>query len=232
MGSLNISHEYGITTSDNSDQFEKTMIRTGVVEDDPRYRELLRTILVSSDRVTPVFILENCLDVTNEIRRHDPQVIIMDINLPVKSGIEAVVEIKRIFPEVKILMLTVFEDEDKIFAAIKAGADGYLLKKDSPQKVLDSIQDVYEGKSSMNGIIARKVLEYFHKKPELKTAEDYHLTKRELEVLNLLMDGLSYKEIADKCFISIQTLNSHIKNIYNKLGVHSRAEASAKFRNA
>ena len=206
------------------------MIKTGVVEDDPRYRELLRTILSSSEKVTPVFILENAIEVTSEVRRHTPDVIIMDINLPVKSGIQAVEELKRIFPEVKVLMLTVFEDEDKIFAAIKAGANGYLLKKDSPQKVLDSIQDVYDGKSSMNGIIARKVLEYFQKKPAVKNADDYNLTKREHEILALLMDGLSYKEIADRCFISIQTLNSHIKNIYTKLGVHSRAEVSAKFR--
>lgn len=207
------------------------MIRTAVVEDDPRYRELLRTILSSSDRITPVVILENCLDVIKEIRKHEPSVIIMDINLPIKSGIQAVEEIKRIYPEMKILMLTVFEDEEKIFAAIKAGADGYLLKKDSPQKVLDSIVDVYEGKSSMNGIIAKKVMEFFQKKPAIKNADEYHLTKREMEILALLMDGLSYKEIADKCFISIQTLNSHIKNIYTKLGVHSRAEVSAKFRN-
>jgi len=206
------------------------MVKTGVVEDDPRYRELLRTILSSSEKVSPVFMLENAVDVTSEVRKHSPDVIIMDINLPVKSGIQAVEELKRLFPDIKILMLTVFEDEDKIFAAIKAGANGYLLKKDSPQKVLDSIQDVYDGKSSMNGIIARKVLEYFQRKPVVKNADDYNLTKREHEILGLLMDGLSYKEIADKCFISVQTLNSHIKNIYNKLGVHSRAEVSAKFR--
>jgi DNA-binding NarL/FixJ family response regulator len=206
------------------------MIKTGVVEDDPRYRDLLRTILTSSEKIELAFIEENCLDVISDIRKHSPDVIIMDINLPIKSGIQAVEEIKRIYPGIKILMLTVFEDEEKIFAAIKAGANGYLLKKDSPQKVLDSIQEVYEGKSSMNGIIARKVMEYFQKKPAIKNTDEYNLTKRELEILGLLMDGLSYKEIADKCNISIQTLNSHIKNIYTKLGVHSRAEVSAKFR--
>lgn len=206
------------------------MINTAVVEDDPRYRELLRTILSSSDKVMPVFEAGDCQNIVSEVRKHMPHVVIMDINLPGKSGIEGVEELKRVFPEVKVIMLTVFEDEDKIFAAIKAGADGYLLKKDSPQKVLDSIQDVYEGRSSMNGIIARKVLEYFHKKPTVKNPDEYSLTKREHEVLELLMDGLTYKDIADKCYISVQTLNSHIKNIYNKLGVHSRAEASAKFR--
>jgi len=206
------------------------MIKAGIVEDDPRYQDLLRVILSSSDKVTPVFIIGNCNDIISDVRKFQPEVVIMDINLPGKSGIEGVTELKKTFPEVKVLMLTVFEDEDKIFSAIKAGADGYLLKKDSPQKVMDSIQDVFDGKSSMNGIIARKVLEYFHKKPVVKNPDEYNLTKREREILELLMDGLSYKDIADKCFISTQTLNSHIKNIYTKLGVHSRAEASAKFR--
>jgi DNA-binding NarL/FixJ family response regulator len=205
-------------------------IRTAVVEDDPRYRELLRTILLSSDKILPVWLAHNCQSIISDVRKYRPDVIIMDINLPGKSGIEGVEEVKRIYPEVKVIMLTVFEDEDKIFAAIKAGADGYLLKKDSPQKVLDSIVDVYEGKSSMNGIIARKVLEYFHKKPAVTKPDEYNLTKREGEILELLIDGLTYKDIADKCAISVQTLNSHIKHIYTKLGVHSRAEASAKFR--
>ena len=207
-----------------------SMIKTGVVEDDIRYQELLRTILSSSDKVNCVFITGNCNDIISDVRKFSPDVVIMDINLPGKSGIAGVSELKKSNPDIKVLMLTVFEDEDKIFAAIKAGADGYLLKKDSPQKVLDSIQDVFDGKSSMNGIIARKVLEYFHKKPMVKNPDEYNLTKREHEILELLMDGLSYKEIADRCAISIQTLNSHIKNIYTKLGVHSRSEASAKFR--
>lgn len=206
------------------------MIKTVVVEDDPRYRELLKTILVNSEKVMPLAELDNCLDIVSVVRKLEPDVVIMDINLPGRSGIEGMMELKRLFPELKVLMLTVFEDEDKIFAAIKAGADGYMLKKDSPQKVLDSIQDVYDGKSSINGIIARKVLEYFQKQPTVKNPDEYNLTKREHEILELLIDGLSYKEIADKCFISVQTLNSHIKNIYTKLGVHSRSEASAKFR--
>lgn len=206
------------------------MIKTVVVEDDPRYRELLKTILVNSEKVMPLLELDNCVNIVAEVRKVQPDVVIMDINLPGRSGIDGMIELKRLFPDLKVLMLTVFEDEDKIFSAIKAGADGYLLKKDSPQKVLDSIQDVYDGKSSINGIIARKVLEYFQKQPTVKTPDDYNLTKREHEILELLIDGLSYKEIADKCFISIQTLNSHIKNIYTKLGVHSRSEASAKFR--
>jgi DNA-binding NarL/FixJ family response regulator len=206
------------------------MIRLLIVEDDPRYAELLKTILTNSEKVLPVKILNTCLDIVNEVRIAEPDVVIMDINLPGRSGIQGVEDVKKVFPELKVLMLTVFEDEEKIFAAIKAGAMGYLLKKDSPQKVLDSIQDVYEGKSSINGIIARKVLEFFQKPAGIRNLDDYNLTKREHEILELLIDGLSYKEIADRCNISTQTLNSHIKNIYTKLGVHSRSEASAKFR--
>lgn len=208
------------------------MIHTAIVEDDLRYRELLRSILLSSEKIILVFEADNCRNIVLEVRKQQiPDVIIMDINLPGKSGIEGVSELKKSFPDIKVIMLTVFEDEDKIFAAIKAGADGYLLKKDSPQKVLDSIQDVFDGKSSMNGIIAKKVLEFFQKKPTVKNPHEFSLTKREHEILELLMDGLTYKDIAEKCFISVQTLNSHIKNIYQKLDVHSRAEASAKFRN-
>jgi DNA-binding NarL/FixJ family response regulator len=205
-------------------------IKTAIVEDDPRYQQLLWAILLASEKITPVFTADNCLNIISEVRKHQPDVVIMDINLPGKSGIDGVLELKHAFPQTRVIMLTVFEDEEKIFAAIKAGAEGYLLKKDSPQKILDSIQDVYEGKSSMNGIIARKVMEYFHKKPAVKNPDEYSLTKRELEILELLIEGLSYKDIAEKCFISVQTLNSHIKNIYTKLGVHSRAEAAAKFR--
>jgi len=205
-------------------------IKTAIVEDDKRYRELLRVILLSSEKIDLVLEADNCMHIKAEVYKHMPAIVLMDIDLPGRSGVEGVAELKNTFPEIKVMMLTVFEDEEKIFAAIKAGADGYMLKKDSPQKLIDSILDLHEGKSPMNGVIARKVLEFFHKKPTVDNPDDYNLTKREHEILELLMDGLTYKEIADKCSISVQTLNSHIKNIYQKLGVHSRAEASAKFR--
>jgi len=208
------------------------MIKTAIIEDNKRYRDLLRTILSNADKIELIYEADNCQRIVYDLRKPQPDVVIMDIELPGKSGIEAVSELKREFPDMKILMLTVFEDEDKIFGAIKAGADGYLLKKDSPQKILDSITEVYEGKSSMNGVIAKKVLEYFQKKNPVNLPEKYNLTKRELEILEFLMEGFTYKEIAAKCFISVQTLNTHVKNIYHKLGVHSRAEISAKFRNS
>jgi len=207
------------------------MIKTAIVEDQSRYRDLLRLILTGMDNIEIIFEREHCRNIINDVVKQMPDVLIMDIDLPGKSGIEAVSELKEVFPEIKILMLTVFEDDEKIFGAIKAGANGYLLKKDSPQKILDAIQELYEGKASMNGLIAKKVMEYFQQKLALNATEEFHLTKREHEILELLIQGLSYKEIAAKCFISTETMNSHTKNIYQKLNVHSRAQAAARFRN-
>ena len=207
------------------------MIKTAIVEDQQRYRELLRLILTSSDVIELVFEKEHCRNILDDVVKNMPDVLIMDIDLPGKNGIDAVTDIKAVFPEIKILMLTVFEDDEKIFAAIKAGANGYLLKKDSPQKILDAIRELSEGKASMNGLIAKKVMEYFYKKKPLPGIEDFHISKREHEILELLIAGLKYKEIAAKCFISPETMNSHIKNIYQKLNVHSRAELTARFGN-
>jgi len=206
-------------------------IRVAIVEDQIRYRDLLRLILTGSDNIELLFEKDHCRNIMDNVVKQLPDVLIMDIDLPGKSGIEAVRELKEVFPDLKILMLTVFEDDEKIFGAIKAGANGYLLKKDPPQKILDAIQELFEGKSSMNGLIAKKVLEYFQQKPAVSVEEEYHITKREKEILSFLMEGLSYKEIAVKCFISPETMNSHIKNIYQKLNVHSRAQLAARFRN-
>lgn len=207
------------------------MIKTAIIEDQERYRDFLRMILSSSDKIEIIFEKGHCKNIVDDMVKNMPDVLIMDIDLPGKSGIEAVGELKAIFPELKILMLTVFEDDEKIFGAIKSGANGYLLKKDSPQKILDAIQELNEGKASMNGLIAKKVMEYFQKKTPLPNVDEFRLTKRENEILGLLIEGLSYKEIAAKCFISIETMNTHIKNIYQKLNVHSRAQIAARFGN-
>jgi len=207
------------------------MIRTAIVEDQSRYRDLLRLILAGAENIQVVFEREHCRNIIDDVVKDMPDVLIMDIDLPGKSGIDAVIELKEVFPDIKILMLTVFEEDEKIFAAIKAGANGYLLKKDSPQKILDAIKELSEGRASMNGLIAKKVMEYFHKKTAVAQVDEFNLTKREREILELLIQGLSYKEIASKCFISPETMNSHIKNIYQKLNVHSRAQINARFGN-
>jgi len=207
------------------------MIKTAIVEDQSRYRDLLRLILTGAEDIQIVFEREHCRNIIDDVVKNMPDVLIMDIDLPGKSGIDAVIELKEVFPEIRILMLTVFEEDEKIFAAIKAGANGYLLKKDPPQKILDAIKELNEGKASMNGLIAKKVMEYFHKKKAAPNVDEFNLTKREHEILELLIQGLSYKEIAAKCFISPETMNSHIKNIYQKLNVHSRAQINARFGN-
>jgi DNA-binding NarL/FixJ family response regulator len=170
------------------------------------------------------------MDMHTHFQMNMPDVIIMDIDLPLMSGIEGVWSLKQKWPEIKVLMLTVFEDSDKIFGAIKAGANGYLIKKDPPDKILQAIFSLQQGESIMNGIIAAKVLEYFKKQADsLPRLEDYNLTEREKEILNKLIQGLGYKQIAGECFIARETLNSHMKNIYRKLNVHSRAEVAARF---
>ena len=206
------------------------MINVAIIEDNPQYRTTLSIILQLNEKIKLIHKLESCEQMIPFFEVDMPDVVLMDIDMPGKTGIEGVWEIKKSFPDVKVIMLTVFEDDEKIFGAIKAGANGYLLKKDSPQKILDSIEAVYQGESPMNGMIASRVLDYFQQQQK-KNAElqQSNLTDREKEILQLLVKGNSYKEIATVLFISIETLNSHVKNIYRKLNVHSRSELAAKF---
>lgn len=209
------------------------MVRIAIIEDNPQYRQTLSIILQLDESFKLIHKLANCNDMMKLFAEEKPDVVIMDIDLPGTSGIEGVWELKQRWPDIKVLMLTVFEDEDKIFGAVRAGANGYMLKKDSPQKIIESIHSVNKGESAMNGLIASKVLEYFHhqQKKTVDSLDKSNLTQREKEILQLLVKGFSYKEIAASCFISTLTLNSHIKNIYQKLDVHSRAELTAWFGN-
>lgn len=204
------------------------MLKIAIVEDNAQYRKALSLILQLNDQLNIVHTLENCSGMINCFENNMPDIVLMDIDMPGINGIQGVWEIKKHFPLIKILILTVFEDEQKIFGALKAGANGYMLKKDPPQKILDAIYAVRNGESPMNGIIATKVLEYFQQE---KNRELNHstLTERENQILQLLIKGNSYKETAAGIFISIETLNSHIKNIYRKLKVHSRSELAAKY---
>lgn len=204
------------------------MITIAIIEDNAQYRKAISFIIQMNNQYRLVHTLENCLNMISSFTETKPDVVLMDIDMPGMNGIEAVWEIKKIFPEIKILMLTVFEDEEKIFGAIRAGANGYLLKKDTPQKIMGAIEAVQNGESPMNGMIASKVLDFFQ---QSKTAliDESVLTEREGQILRLLMKGNSYKEIATEIFISVETLNSHVKNIYRKLNVHSRSELAAKY---
>jgi len=204
------------------------MITIAIIEDNAQYRKAISFIIQMNNQYRLVHTLENCHNMISSFAETKPDVVLMDIDMPGMNGIEAVWEIKKIFPEIKILMLTVFEDEEKIFGAIRAGANGYLLKKDTPQKIMGAIEAVQNGESPMNGMIASKVLDFFQQN---KTAliDESLLTERESQILRLLMKGNSYKEIATEIFISVETLNSHVKNIYRKLNVHSRSELAAKY---
>jgi DNA-binding NarL/FixJ family response regulator len=153
----------------------------------------------------------------------------MDIEMPGINGIEAVKIVKEKFPHIKILMETIFDENDKIFQSICNGAEGYILKNTAPVQILSAIREIYEGGAPMTPSIASKVLKMFkYRSPDTSTSEQFNLTDREKEILKCLVEGMSYKMIAETCFISADTVNGHIKNIYKKLQVHSKSEAVAK----
>ena len=206
------------------------MLKIAFIEDNPQYRTTLSIILQLNENFHLLHKLANCDEMIGRFQVDQPEGVLMDINMPGMNGIEGVWEIKKYFPDIKVIMLTVFEEVNKIFGAIKAGANGYLLKKDSPQKILEAIEAVHRGESPMNGVIAAKVLDYFQKQQKSNSElNQSNLTEREKEILNLLIKGNSYKEIAPGIYISVETLNSHIKNIYRNLNVHSRSELAAKY---
>ena len=206
------------------------MIKIAIIEDNPQYRTTLSIIMQLNENLKIVHKLSICENIIGLFEVDKPDIVIMDIDMPGKNGIEGVWEIKQRWPEIKVLMLTVFEDPEKIFGAIKAGANGYLLKKDSPGKIIDAIFTLQQGESIMNGIIAAKVMDYFKKQADAEPKlEEYHLTEREKEILYKLIQGSGYKQIASECGIARETLNTHMKSIYRKLNVHSRAEVAARF---
>jgi DNA-binding NarL/FixJ family response regulator len=185
----------------------------------------LTTLLNTVPNFEVVSAHPNCLDAVKNIETYFPDIVLMDIDLPEINGIEGVKIIKESFPNTTIVMLTVFEDDDKIFKAIQAGADGYLLKNAIDSHLIPAIQDTISGGASISPGIALKVLNAFRQK-EVK--HDFGLSKRESEVLELLVKGFSYKQIANTQFVSIDTVRSHIKNIYIKLQVNSATEAVSK----
>ncbi|MEO8086631.1 MAG: response regulator transcription factor [Bacteroidota bacterium] len=202
-------------------------IRVIIFEDIELIREYLQQIISSCIDLRFVAAFADARDVIKAIESTQPDVVLMDIQMPGISGIQALRMIKERFPNVQVLMQTVLEDDDKIFDAICAGASGYLLKNTSDEKTIEAIKDVYEGGVPFSPSVARRVLDLV--KPEKKnTDNNFDLSKRELEILNCLVQGMSYKLIATACFISIDTVKTHIKNIYHKLQVNSKSEAVIK----
>ncbi|MBX7044944.1 MAG: response regulator transcription factor [Ignavibacteria bacterium] len=198
------------------------MLKVVLIEDDKLIRTELEQMLNSSDTCKCAGSFMNCETALKELKSIEPDVILLDIELPGMSGIEGIKKIKELLPECDIIMLTVHEESESIFNALKKGAVGYLDKSASEEKILEAITDVYNGGAPMTPRIARKVLGSF------KENESSLLTDREKDVLESLCAGNSYKEIAFKLKITVGTVRHHIKNIYAKLHVHSKSEAVAK----
>jgi DNA-binding NarL/FixJ family response regulator len=203
-------------------------IGVSIVEDDARIRESLSVLLNGAQDIRCVSSHASGEEALGQLPQKKPDVVLMDINLPTMSGIECVRQLKQLLPGVQVLMLTMYEDEDLVFQALMAGASGYLVKRTSPAELLSAIEDVHSGASPMSGRIARTVVEYFHKLKHVAPSQD-NLSKREQEILDLLVKGYRYKEIADALSISFETVRSHLKNIYDKLHVRSRTEAVVKY---
>ncbi|HEV8537619.1 MAG TPA: response regulator transcription factor [Bacteroidota bacterium] len=203
------------------------MIRVVIVEDDDDMRTNLRHFIDTADGFACVGAFERCEDSLGPIADDLPDVILMDINLPGMSGIDGVRRIKFADPEANILMLTVYQDDESIFRSICAGASGYLLKKTPRAVLLSAIREIYSGGAPMTADIARRVMELFRRTAG-PAQQDSSLTQRELDILQALVDGCSYKLIAGRYEISIDTVRNHIRHIYEKLHVHSKSEAVAK----
>lgn len=202
-------------------------IKVVIYEDNGALRETLSHLIKGSGLLTFAGAYPDCRNILENCANDRPDVIVMDIEMPGCSGIEATRIVKDHFPEINVMMLTVFEDRDKIFDALCAGATGYLLKKSSAIQIIEAITDLANGGSPMSGEIARKVLEFFTR-PEFDKKNQYTLSEREIDILHCLVKGDSYKMIADHCFISIGTVRCHINSIYRKLAVNSKSEAVIK----
>lgn len=199
-------------------------IRIFIYDDSSERRDSLKALLMLNDELKCVGEAMNCKNVLHEIETFYPDVVLMDINMPEVDGIEGLRQIKTHHPDVKVLMQTAFDDSDKIFTCIKNGASGYILKNDKPQRILQAIEEVFQGGAAMNPAIAQKVLDYF-KPSEIKSP----LSPKETEVLAHLAEGLSYKMVADKLGLSYTTVNTHAKHIYEKLHISSLGEAIAYY---
>lgn len=205
-------------------------INLAFFEDNHSYRNSMSVFIIGDERFNLIGDFSNCLEIKQKLAALNkaPHVVLMDIDMPQKSGIEGVRELKQILPDCQILMLTTFEDEKNIFDAICAGASGYLLKRSQPEDILQACIDVLQGGAPINPIIAKKVLNAFQSIQTSSKAITETLTAKEKEILTCLVNGNSYKMTASKMDISIDTVRSHIKKVYSKLHVNSMNEAVAK----
>jgi DNA-binding NarL/FixJ family response regulator len=200
----------------------------GIVEDDAILRSSLAKLVEGARGFRCLAACASGEEALQNLPRLNPDVVLMDLNLPQMSGIECIRRLKEMLPATPVIVLTVYEDSEHIFRALKAGASGYLLKRSDPEEVLDAIRDARDGGAPMSSQIARRVVHSFHQPPPtgLNTAA---LTERETEILSFLSQGFANKEIADKMNISVPTVRTHLRHIYDKLHIRSRGEAIVKY---
>lgn len=199
-----------------------------IIEDNTVFRDTLQSVIMKSAGKTCNYSFPSSETAIREIEMNElvPDIILLDIGLPGKDGISIIPELRKLTPSSKIIIITVYDDDENVFNAICAGASGYLLKDQSPGDIINSIDEVLNGGASVNPHIAKRVLNMF--RDQNKSATDYGLSEREKEILSLLVEGLSKKLIAEKIFLSPHTIDSHIRNIYAKLEVHSKGSAISK----
>lgn len=205
------------------------MIKVGIVEDNKTLREGFETLLNRTPGFSCVCTCESVADALKKIPKAQPDVVLMDIQLPDATGVECTAKIKELMPKVHIVIVTVYEDSERIFQALRAGACGYLLKRAQPEKIIAAIQEAQEGGVPMTPEIARKVIGQFRQQVTAQS-EVENLTEREREVLELVMHGHANKTIADRLGVSVAAVKFHLQHIYEKLHVHSRTEAALKFK--
>jgi DNA-binding NarL/FixJ family response regulator len=198
-----------------------------IYEDNNKLRKALHLLLDDEADFAVTGSFNNCDNVVNDIEKLGAAIIVMDIDMPGIGGIEGVKLAKTAHPEIKIVMHTVFDDDNRIFESICAGADGYMLKNTNPVQFVQSLKNVLDGDVAMSPFVAQKVFQHFRKQ-SLPEKDPFNLSKREIEILQLLVNGNSYKMIAGKSFISIDTVKRHLQNIYHKLQVNCGTEAVAK----
>jgi DNA-binding NarL/FixJ family response regulator len=203
-------------------------LKVCVVDDDPRFRKNLAGLLARTEGFACVGSFQNGEEALLRIKDATAEVVMMDINLPGMSGVECARRLKAAHPELQIIMLTVYGDDEVIFEALEAGAAGYLLKRSSPRAILEAIADVSQGGAPMSSFIARRVVQSFHDRGRAKESLP-HLTPREEEILDYVAKGYINKEIADALGVALETIRAHLRSIYDKLHVRSRTEAAMKY---
>lgn len=205
------------------------MISVVIVEDLPIHQLYLKTIIDQDEQLTCLDVFDNGKDAMEYIPILKPDVVLIDLGLDDINGVDCIAHLSKICPDIKFMVCTVHDEDEKVFEALKCGANSYILKKSKPYQIVDAIIEMKEGGSPISSDIARKVLSHLPKIKQDVDNSNYHITPREKEILNSLSRGLSYQEVADELFISVKTLKKHTYNIYQKLNANNRTEALNRF---